>query len=752
MVAKNTSIYAKNTRVKIERNVRDEIVDWCGEGLERIAKTGNEQYEKRLEYELGILEDKNALDYFYLVGDLVKWAKSNGIRVGIGRGSAAGCLVSYLIGITNVDPMPYGLIFERFLNPSRASMPDIDLDFQHDRREEVKEYLANKWGKDHVVDIAAFQTFQVKSAIKDVARVLDVPLDVVMPISTLLDEYRDENLEDVYNMSSRIKKFADQYPEVWEHAGRLHNHVKSQSKHPAGVVITDKPVVSYMPLMRGKNSEIVTQWSEMVGFHAVTEYGFLKVDILGTDGLTRQKMTLKLIEQNKGEKVEIDNLEVFSDPSKVHDDVMEAWQKGDTFGIFQFASSGITRLIKQIQPTNLEDIVAANALYRPGPLQSGTAFSYGKRKHGDEPVEYWHDSLKPYMGRTYGLLVYQEQVMKVVEEIGGFSLVEADNVRKAITKWVGAKGEKYLKQYREKFVDGAKSNSIEAEKANEIWDKLVQFASYAFNASHSACYAAQAYQDMYLKVKYPLEFYTALLTIEKDDVPRAVKEAKAKGISVLPPNINTSHSSFSIDNESIRFGLSAVKFVGVSAMQAILKAREDGSFTSYDDFCERVEARKCNKRVKEALLRAGAFDCFGARGEWAEREVAEAESELLGMSLTIDQSKPEYVELIDRMMTPADDFADKPENAIVVVGGEIISCVHKKTKANKEMCLFSILHRGVVTDMICFPSVYPKLRDDLFVGAIIMARGSKDGRGGVRVGVVSPLETLFEVMAEQEDE
>lgn len=739
---------SKMPKVTLSEPIDKVVGDWCQEGLRRIGKSNDQEYIDRLDYELSILSDKKVLDYFYLVGDLVRWAKSQGIRVGIGRGSAAGCLVSYLIGITNIDPLSYGLLFERFLNPSRASMPDIDLDFQHDRREEAKQYLGDKWGSSHVVDIAAFQTFQAKSSIKDVSRVLDVPLEVVIPVSNALEEYRNEPLESIYHMEKKVSKFADQHPEVWDHAQRLQGHVKTQSKHPAGVVVTDKPVTEYMPLMRGKNGETLTQWSEMIGFNAVTEYGFLKIDILGTDGLTRQKMTLDLIKQHKGIELNIDNLEAFTDSHKVDDDVMEAWQQGDTFGIFQFSSSGITRLIKQMKPTHLEDLVAANALYRPGPLQSGVAFSYGKRKHGQEAVDYWHPALEPYMDRTYGLLVYQEQVMKVVEHLGGFSLAEADTIRKAITKWIGEKGTKYLDTYKNQFIEGAVERGIDKLKADEIWDKLVQFASYAFNASHSACYAAQAYQDMYLKVKYPLEFYAALLTIESDEIPRAVKEAKSKGISVLPPNINTSESSFSIDGGTIRFGLSAVKYVGVAAVQEIIKARADGPFESYDDFCERVAARKCNKRVKESLISSGAFDVFGARDEWKDDQIIAAERELLGMPLTVDVVRKEDLDLIDQLMTPIDEFVDKPENALVVAGGEIIMCNHRKTKAGKEMCIFSLNHRGVNTDAVCFPNVYQKMKEYLYSGNVIMVRGSKDDRGGIRVGLISPLTDLIEVVGQ----
>lgn len=736
----------KMPKVTLDKPIELEIQEWCEEGLVRIGKTNDKTYRDRLEYELNILTKKNVLDYFYLVGDLVRWSKEAGIRVGVGRGSAAGCLVSYLIGITNIDPISYGLLFERFLNPDRASMPDIDLDFQHDRREEAKQHLADKWGQDYVVDIAAFQTFQAKSAIKDVARVLDVPLDVVTPVTNELDDFPGVNLEDVDLLSDRIKRFAAQYPEVWSHAIRLQGKTKSQSKHPAGVVVTDKPVTDYMPIMRGKNGDVVTQWAETLGFNAVTEYGFLKVDVLATDGLTRQQLTLDLIrERNNGEIPDIDNLRAFVDPTEVDEAVMDNWRKGDTFGVFQFQSEGITRLIKQMQPTTLEDIAAANALYRPGPLQSGTAFEYGRRKNGDAPVEYWHSALEPHMNRTYGLLVYQEQVMKVCEHLGGFTLAEADTVRKAITKWIGKRGTQYLVQYQQKFVDGAMSRGIGQELAEDIWDKLTQFASYAFNASHSAGYAAQAYQDMLLKTHYPVEFYTSLLTLEPAHVARAIREAKNKGIDVLPPDINVSRDQFTIDADSIRFGLEAIKFVGNAAVQEIVRVRdEDGPFKSYEDFCERVKPRKCNQRVKDSLINAGAFDCFDMRSDWTEEQVSQAEVELLGMNLSVEVVSPEMSNIIDECSNSYDDFIVAPKGTMLIVGGEVVTYTHRQTKAKKDMCLLSLHHKGITTDVVVFPNIYYKYVDDLKVGNVLMIKGEKDDRGGLKASIISPVADILE--------
>lgn len=736
----------KTPKVKLSKPTIEIIKDWCSKGLADIGKTSDKSYEDRLAYELNILIDKDVVDYFYLVGDLVKWAKAEGIRVGVGRGSAAGSLVSYLIGITNIDPISYGLLFERFLNPTRLSMPDIDLDFQHDRREEVKKYLSDKWGSDHVIDISAYQTFKAKSSIKDVARVLDVSLDEVMPLMKKLDEFNPSDpLVEIREKSTRLNSFADKNPEVWEHAIRLQGKIKALSKHPAGVVVTDRPITDYMPAMRGKHGDMVTQWSETLGVNAVTDYGFLKIDVLATDGLTKQERTLQLVEQRTGERPDIDRLEVFQDSNAVHDDVMQAWCKGDTLGVFQFESPKLAQLIKQIQPTSLEDIAAANALYRPGPLQGDMTYRYGRRKNGREEITYWHNSLKPYMEKTYGLLVYQEQVINIVKDLGGFSSGQADNIRKAITKWIGKKGEKYLRQYKDQFVQGSSEHGIDKELAEDIWGKLTQFASYAFNASHSTGYAAQAYQDMYLKTKYPIEFYTSLMSQDQDKIASAAREAKYKGIKVLPPDINVSDESFVIDGDNIRFGLTAIKNVGQAAVKEIAFVRQDGGpFKSYDDFCERINQRKCNKKVKESLINAGAFDCFDMRSEWSEEDIIEKEVELLGMGLTVDSINEEQLALIEKFSNSNDEFLDAKENTSVVIGGEIINYDKIRTKRGQDMSRLVIDYKGLSYSVIVFPAVHVKYSEVLRAGEVIMVKGIKDDQGGMKASIISTVDYLIE--------
>jgi len=735
----------KMPRVKVKGGAEQTLKEWCEEGLFNIGKSQDEEYLARFEYEFSILKNKNVLDYFYLVGDVVRWAKENDIRVGIGRGSAAGCLISYLLGITNIDPIAFGLLFERFLNPDRMSMPDIDLDFQHDRREEVKQYLANKWGEQHVVDIGAFQTFGAKSAIKDVSRVYDVPLNEVIPVSDDIDNYETSiKLDDFLMQSSKAKTFSSRNPKVWSHAVKLQGQVKSHSKHPAGVVITEAPVIDLMPTMRSKNGSMVTQFAETLGFNAVTEYGFLKVDILGTEGLTKQKMIIDLVKSRTGKSVNIDTLKCLRNPKEVDEDVMDGWRKGDTFGVFQFESDGITSLLRDMIPSTLTDIAAANALYRPGPLQSGLSREYGNRKNGRSQVEFWHESLRPYMSNTYGILVYQEQVMKVVQELGGFTLAEADTVRKAITKWIGKKGKKYLDKYESKFVNNAVSLGLEKSFAVDIWDKLTEFASYAFNASHAAGYAAQAYQDMLLKVRYPLEFYCALMTLSSDKVPRAIREARRKNIKVLPPNINTSGTNFTVDGDCIRFGLLSIKNVGPMAVKAIIEERANGIFTSIENFNERVPKRQVNAKVKNSLTDSGALDMFGGRDHMSKEEIIDKEIELFGMSLSISTVSEEHMSLIRSLSTKHDDYIKSEQDTYHNVGGEVLKSRVSKTKHGTKMIMCEIDYDGHMISAVSFgEDNVNKIKDVLKLGNVIMIKGRKNNRGGLIIEACSLCEEII---------
>lgn len=718
------------------------VAEWCREGMDAKGLAGKPEYEERLEYELGVLRDKGVMDYFVIIGDLVKWARSVGIRIGIGRGSAAGCLVSYLIGITGLDPITHGLLFERFLNPHRKGMPDIDLDFQHDRRHEVKDYLAKRWGESHIAEIGAYQRFALKNALKDVAKVLCVPYeDLNRCLKAMEGAEMGTKLEQMRAMSPEVDAFAKLHPECWKHAVRLEGQTKTLSKHPAGVLVTDKPVTEYMPMIRRDTSgELVTAWTESVDFKVISGYGFMKIDVLGIDGLTVQDRTLKMIKERHGVDVDLDNLPVFSDPNAGDINVLQGFN-GSTLGVFQFESRGIRGLLRQINPDHFNDIVAANALYRPGPLVGGVAHSYGARKNHKERWSFWHPAVEPFLGETYGLIVYQEQVMQIVQALGDFSMAEADDIRKAMTKLHAERvdvddgaggtkkisaGEVEMQKHEGKFLAGCAGKGISVADAREIWDKIVQFSVYGFNKSHSAGYAAEAYKDMWLKLNYPLEQYCSLLTEEPKKVPDLIREARGRGISVLPPDVNTSHIGFSIDNDAIRYGLGAIKFVGDAAIQEIAMVREEGGpFSDYDDFVARVSTRRCNKRVKEALLNAGAFDSLGGRQDMPDTEKRTYEFDLLGTVLSVREESP-YKSILAERVDTRNVFETRADGEGVVVGGEITNVTRRTTKKGDLMANVDIRHGEDDFSIVVFPRQFAQAAPILVPGEVILVKGTKD--------------------------
>lgn len=696
---------SKMPKVSSSLNVSEHIRKICNDRLNSLFD-GNPPslYVDRFEYEFSVLESKNAIDYFYIVYDLVDWCSSVGIRVGVGRGSAAGSLISYLLGITRLDPIPHGFVFERFLNPDRDGMPDIDIDFQHDRRNEVKQYLATKYGAERVADISSFQTFKTKSAVKDVSRIFGVDFSVVTKITKDIDDSK-HSLNDFDSLPDNLKVFLRENKEIYSHASRLLGQVKSQSKHPAGVVVTENPIVNDCALMRGKNGDLVTQWSEQIGKNTITANGFPKFDILSSDGLTCQQRTIDLIKSRHSVYEDVDSIGIFSDPDDVDDDVMNAWRSGDTFGVLQFAGQGITSLIKNIQPTGFGDIAAANALYRPGPLNSGTAYSYADRKNGKEPITYWHESVKPFFESTFGLLVYQEQVMKVCEHIGGFSLAEADTVRKAITKWTGEKAHQYLDSWKDKFFNHAqKSLGIPSATVESIWSALLEFTKYSFNSAHSACYAAHAYQDMFLKVKYPLEFYTSLLSLTSD-IPVVIEECHLKGISVSPPDINTSLSDFSISDDGIIYGLSSIKYVGNNLVKKIVEERSKRPFSSYDDFVSRMPKRACNSRALDHLVLSGCFRHISPN--MSPEDVDSGYVESLGHDFNVVVITDEDNDFMANNMFFMGDLPDDiAVNTRVLLGGIATRCKTICTKKGDPMAFVDIQFKSQTVPVVVFPNVF----------------------------------------------
>ncbi len=588
-----------------EEELKDKAFYGLKKRIEFIKKKypiNEKEYFDRLEYELDVICKKGFAPYFLIVQDFINWAKSQGIPVGPGRGSAAGSLVAYALGITNLDPIKYNLLFERFLNIERESLPDIDVDFCYNRREEVIEYVSDKYGKDKVAQIATFGKMKAKAVVRDVGRALGMSFSETDKIAKLIPE-SNISIEDAVKLEPELKKKIkedEKVAKLIEISKKLEGLVRHSSTHAAGVVISDKPMDEYLPLFLGKNNEVVTQF-DMKG---VEKIGLIKFDFLGLKTLTVIYNTLELIKRNNKTPPNIEDLPL--DDKKT----FELLCRGDTDGIFQLESSGMKRLIVDLKPSSFEDIIALLALYRPGPLESGMVKQFVDRKHGREEIKYLHPSLEPILKTTYGVILYQEQVMRIAADLADYSLGDGDILRRAM----GKKDPATMSKQRSKFVEGAKKKGIPEEIAHEIFDQMEKFAGYGFNKSHSAAYAMISYQTAYLKAHYPLEFMAALMSSEmnnQDKIIAYINSCREKGIKVEKPDINKSFKQFTVQGDKILFGLAAIKHIGESAIEEIIKERERGGpFKSLLDFCKRVNLRKVNKRALESLIKSGAMDCF----------------------------------------------------------------------------------------------------------------------------------------------
>ena len=584
----------------------------CDDGIkERYGENPSQEILDREEYELGVIKKMGFVDYFLIVWDYIHYAKQNGIPVGPGRGSGAGSIVAYSIGITDIDPIKYGLMFERFLNPERISMPDFDVDFCYEHRQDVIDYVARKYGHDHVSQIITFGTMSARMVIRDVARVLDMPYseadslakmipnEIHITIKKAMEQNRE--LRDLYETDENVKKMLDI-------AMGLEGMPRQASTHACGIVITKDPVDTYVPLYV-RDDQIATQYI----MTTLEELGLLKMDFLGLRTLTVIQDTINLVKENKGIDVEFD--EEMSDPK-----VYKLWQEGKTMGIFQFESQGMTNFMKELKPDCLEDIIAGVSLYRPGPMDQIPRYIKGKLHPGNN--EYTHPSLEPILNVTYGCMVYQEQVMQIVRDLAGYSLGRADLVRRAM----GKKKLDVMAKEREIFINGQVDeqgnvvvpgcvrNGIDEVSANKIFDEMAEFAKYAFNKSHAACYAVVAYRTAYLKTYYPTEFMAAMLNSflgNLDKIPQYIDECKELGIEILKPDINMSSEKFTVEGNKIRFGLGSIKNVGSVPVQNIVKERkEKGKYKSFTDFCERIADEQVNKKCIESLIKAGTFDKF----------------------------------------------------------------------------------------------------------------------------------------------
>ncbi|MBU0731776.1 DNA polymerase III subunit alpha [Patescibacteria group bacterium] len=590
----------------------EQLRNICFKGLEkRYGQNITDEIKKRMDYELDVIKNTGFASYFLIVADFVNWAKEQGIVVGPGRGSAAGSIVAFLTGITNIDPIKYELLFERFLNPERVSMPDIDLDFADTRRDEVIRYVESKYGKDKVAQIITFGTMAARAAVRDVGRVLGVSYSYcdqiakLIPMFTTLDQALKKvpELKEIYRDDPDATRLLDL-------SKKLEGVARHSSTHACGVVITKEPLTKLVPLQYPSQDDqaITTQYS----LHPVEDLGLLKMDFLGLKNLTIIENTLSIVEKTIGEKIDIDQIPL---EDKL---TFELLQKAATTGVFQLESSGMKRYLRDLKPTDFEDIIAMVSLYRPGPME--WIPDYIKGKKGLKQTYYLHPSLKPILEKTFGVAIYQEQVMKIAQDLAGYSLGEADVLRKAVAKKIP----KLLAEQKEKFIAGSVKNGVSKKVAEKVFEFIEPFAGYGFNRSHGACYAMIAYQTAYLKANYPAQFMAALLTSDHGDTDRIaieVSETEDMGINVMPPSINESFSTFTVVKESlqeknprIRFGLSAIKNVGANVISVIIaERRENGPYNNLEDFLTRVQDKDLNKKSLESLIKTGALDEFGER-------------------------------------------------------------------------------------------------------------------------------------------
>ncbi|SFM94791.1 DNA polymerase III subunit alpha [Thermodesulforhabdus norvegica] len=713
-------------------------------------------YRERLEKEIAVIKKTGFAPYFLIVSDFINYAKSRGIPVGPGRGSAAGSLVAYAMGITDIDPIEHGLLFERFLNEERISMPDIDVDFCMKRRDEVIRYVTEKYGKDRVAHITTFGTMSARQVVRDVARALGFTYAEQDRIAKYVPAVLGITLEKAFELEPRLEELRSQDPqikELFDIAFTLEGLARHASTHAAGIVIADKPIVEYVPLYRDQDGEVVTQYS----MKYVEKAGLIKFDFLGLRNLTVIDDTVKLVEKNHG--VKLDMLNIPLDDPETYDLLCRA----DTTGVFQLESAGMREILVRLRPEKFSDIVALVALYRPGPLESGMVDQYIKAKHGEIPVTYELEELRPILEQTYGVILYQEQVMQIASVLANYTLGEADILRRAM----GKKDPEVMKAQRERFLEGARQNNIDLEKANRIFDRMEKFALYGFNKSHSAAYAFIAYQTAYLKAHYPVEFMAALLNSvvsDSDKVVKLIAECRDKGIDVLPPDINASDRGFTVVEGKIRFGLAAVKNVGDAAVEAILCSREkDGPFESIYDFCQRVDGQKVNRRVIEQLIKCGAFDSIhpnraqviaGLDGalqraqsvqkdrqngqmnllsilrsrtndlplknlalpdvpDWDSRTMLNYEKEALGFYVS-GHPLDFYRERLSRLCTDTtQDLSSKPDGAQVVVAGMITVAKEITTRRGERMGFLNLEDREGIAEVVAFPEVYMRYRDAL---------------------------------------
>lgn len=733
--------------------------------LERLAQKGLlnnslAEYERRLTSEIEMIKKMRYEGYFLIVWDFIHYARAQDVPVGPGRGSAAGSLVSYAMRITDVDPLQYNLLFERFLNPERVSLPDIDIDFCMRRRGEVIEYVTQKYGRENVAQIITFGTMAAKAAVKDVGRAMDIPYGEVDRLAKLIPTTLGIDLETALAEAPLLKAAInsdEKLKDLMSVALRLEGLARHASTHAAGVVISPRPLTDIVPVYKTNRDEITTQYD----MNALERVGLLKMDFLGLTTLTVLQDTVRMIEKNRGVKVDIDNLTL--DDSETY----KLFARADTTAIFQFESHGMRDILRRYQPSRIEDLTALNALYRPGPIQGGMIDDFINRKTGKTKVNYELPQLKGILEETYGVILYQEQVMQIANLLASFSLGEADILRRAM----GKKKKEEMAAQRAKFIAGCLANKVPEKKAERIFNLMEEFAGYGFNKSHSCAYALLAYQTAYLKTHYPVEFMAALLTSETGNAEKAVKyinEARGMSISILPPDVNESDLYFTPIGESIRFGLAAIKNVGENTAKAIRDSRlSAGEFTSLYDLCERIEARYLNKRVFESLIKSGALDSLGPRESmlasvdealaavqrasrtresgqhglfgtaaapapvlfelrdaepWGEAERLASEYAMLGFYVS-GHPLAKYASRLQEMKCTALDQVEGQRNGKeITVAALIVGTRPMRSKKGARWAILTIQDMTGVQELLAFPESFARLEQILKAGAPLLLK------------------------------
>ncbi|TCS96756.1 DNA polymerase III subunit alpha [Hazenella coriacea] len=730
----------------------------CQKGATKRYGVLTEEVQQRLDYELSVIDRMGFNDYFLVVWDFVRFAHEQGIAVGPGRGSAAGSLVSYVLRITDVDPIRYHLLFERFLNPERVSMPDIDIDFNYERRDEVIQYVSEKYGEDRVAQIITFGTMAPRAAVRDVGRVMGLPYKDVDRVAKMIPASPGMTLKRAFEMEPELKKLEahPQFAQLLTTVRKVEGMPRHASTHAAGVVISQEPLTDVVPLQEGSGGIALTQYPMEV----LEEIGLLKADFLGLRNLTVIERAIQMIEQRKGFRVSFEG-HAYED-AKTYD----LLSKGETTGVFQMESAGMRRVLRELKPSVFEDIIAVLALYRPGPMEQIPRFI--RAKHGLEKVSFPHPDLEEILKNTYGIIVYQEQIMQIAAKMAGFSLGEADLLRRA----VGKKKKELLLEQREAFVNGCIRRGYEERMGHQIYDLIVRFADYGFNRSHSAAYGVLAYQTAYLKANYPLEFMAALLgtvTGNQNKLAEYVEEAKQMGIRILPPNIQRSEMNFTVDDSAIRFGLAAIKNVGTSAIQSILLARREGEFQDLLDFCQRIDLRLCHRRVLESLIQCGALDSlpghrtqllavldevlervtsqhrFTSRHQlhlaldssldldeeldlipvspYTQKEKLELEKDLLGIYIS-GHPLDEFREVILSQTTHRlGQLEELRERETVSLAGVITRVKAIQTKKGDPMAFAEIEDQTSLLEVVIFPKVYARVRTLLHMDTPVWMKG-----------------------------